>query len=700
MSFPQVDGSPAHKRYSASQGALNWLLLVALLVGALLRGSALGRMDDMLHYDEAYNGMDALSLLRVPHLTPFFPGNYGREAGWIYYLTPFVAVFGARPFALRLAGALAGVLTLVAVYALGRELLGRRAATWATAALAVFYWPVHINHLALRANLFPLVGALALAALLHARRTKAIRHWIVAGLGLGLLLYTYYAARLWMAFGALLLAWWFVSASAASNEPRRRAEHEVSQGDDSVISLSDEASPGALPWFAPASAASVRRGVCVALLVMAVVCLPMLIYMIQHPGATARLGMVSTLSWKDISANLLLWARAWFQRGDSNAEFNLPGRPILDPALGMIFVIGCVALACQRTRRGAGLFLLGLGLVSLLPSLLSDQAPHFLRALGLSVPISLVLGMGAAALVDGMRRVWPRGARMILLVPLALLALSGTRTYLDFHTRWLHSSELPIFMEQHINRAINYITAHVPSDTPVYFTPFTLSHPVLVFRAADLAPRPVGASDSHSCLAIPDRAAVYVSLTLYEPAFETWLSQWADLRVLNRQVMPQSDQVLYTIYEAVPHAEWTSDVGVATFGEAIQMRVLMSISTTVHAGDVVPITLGLHALRTLDRDYSVFVHMYGDPTPYQGGRNWGQGDSQACASYPSRLWRTDETVVQEFQLQVAANTPPGTYRVAVGLYESPDGARLPLTRPAPHPDNYIVLQTLQVTAIP
>jgi hypothetical protein len=651
MSLFRLQRPRATQKARPNQTALAWLLLLALLVGAFLRASALGRMDDMLHYDEAYNGMDALALLRVPTLTPFFPGNYGREAGWIYYLALFVAAFGARPLALRLAVAFVGVLTLAATYRLGREAVGRHAAAWATAALAVFYWPVHLNQLALRANLFPLVGALAFAALLRARRTDKMAHWLLGGALLGLLIYTYYSARLWMLYGGLLLVWSWLS------NPRS------------------------------------RKGCVVALGAAAAVCLPMLTYLLAHPTAAARLGMVEVSGLNEIKANALLWARAWFQKGDTNAEFNLPGRPILDPALGLLFLAGVAALIRDPQRRRSGLFLLGLAVVSVLPSLLSNQAPHFLRAIGLTLPIALVVGVGAAALADAARRAWNTPAALVL--PLALVAVSGVISYRDL-TLWLRSPEVPIFMEQHINRGINYIVAHTPDDTPVYFSPFSLSHPVLVFRAADLAPRPIGASDSHYCLPIADRAAVYFSLTLYEPGFEAWLSQWADLTVLDRQLTPQGDRVLYTIYQAVPRAGWASDQGTAIFADAVQMRLLQPIPVTVRAGDTVTITLGLRALRPLDRDYSVFVHLYGDPTPYQGGRTWGQGDSQACATYPSRMWRTNETVVQDFHLQVPADTPAGAYRVAVGVYESPAGPRLSLTWPAPQPDNYVVLQTVQV----
>ena len=116
----QTNDAPLAKG-GAAVPALNWLLLLALLAGVFFRWSALQPMNDMLHYDEAYNGMDALSLLRHPRLTPFFPGNFGREAGWIYLLVPFVAVFGTQALGLRLAATIVGVLTIAVTYRLERR---------------------------------------------------------------------------------------------------------------------------------------------------------------------------------------------------------------------------------------------------------------------------------------------------------------------------------------------------------------------------------------------------------------------------------------------------------------------------------------------------------------------------------------------------------------------------------------------------
>ena len=391
----------------------NWLLLAILLAGAFLRCAALGAMEDMLHYDEAYNGVDALSLLQYPRLTPFLPGNYGRESGWCYILTLFIALFGVRPFSLRLAAALVSVLTLVASYALGKELFGRRGATLTAAALAVLYWSVHLSHLALRANLLPLVGTLAFAALLHAQRTNALRWWVIGGLCTGLLGYTYYSAYFWILYAFVLLAWWAV-------------------GDREK-----------------------RRGAGLALLIAMLVLLPMGSYALSHREVLARPGMVGVFGPREVWNNMLLWARAWFQQGDPNAEFNLPGRPILDLWLGILFLLGLASLPSVTRRRWHGLWVVGLALCAVLPSLLSDQVPHFLRAVGLTIPIALTTGAGAGAVERVTRRL--AGRAVAALLPLALLTMSGIATYRDFYGRWLNHPEVFIFMEKHIYLSLIHI---------------------------------------------------------------------------------------------------------------------------------------------------------------------------------------------------------------------------------------------------
>jgi len=197
-----------------SAGGPSWsrrlLIFVLLLLGVLLRCAALTPMSTtMLHYDEAFNAVDALGLMRDFQLTPFLPGNFGRESGWAYWLIPFLATLGRGLFAIRFAATVTGLLTVVTTYRLGRELFpsrpSERVAIWAMGGIGVLYWHVHLSHLALRANLFVLIGTLAAALLLRAYRRGRRGLWVAGGVALGSLAYTYFASVAWGGYLGLLL---------------------------------------------------------------------------------------------------------------------------------------------------------------------------------------------------------------------------------------------------------------------------------------------------------------------------------------------------------------------------------------------------------------------------------------------------------------------------------------------------------------
>lgn len=606
-------------------------LPLILLLGAGLRFSGLAPMSDMLHYDEAYNGLDALSLLTKPRLQVFFPGNYGREGLWIYALTPGLALFGQTPFALRLTAMFTGVLSVAAVGALARRLLGREAVLWTAGALAGLYWHVHVSHLALRASLSMLVGILALTLALRAARQDRRRAWVLAGAALGLLVYTYFAAWLWLGWCALL----------ALIRAIRRPDQ--------------------------------RRGLIAAGGAAVLVALPLGLTMLSQPAAfTHRAGDVALFDLAGIAASALAWLRAWVVQGDTNALFNLPGRPILDAAGLTLTVIGLAALLIPRARRGAGMAILALAVASIAPSIFSLYAPHFLRALGAVVPLALIMGAGGAALAH-----WRGASRTAWLLPLALLLGMAARTGADFQT-WLARPETFVFMEQPIARsAVAVAAAGTAPDTPVYFSPLADDHPVLRFRAAHLLePRPVSGFDSHICLVLADRPAVYASLTLFEPEFAAQLERWAEVEPL--AVDDGADPPRYSVFRVTPPGNLLP-VDARTFGGAVTLALAEPLPESALPGESLQVTLTLRALQPLDEPYHVFVHLYGDPTPYEGGQLWAQQDTLPCGSaYPPTRWRTDETIIQSFALDIPADLPSGVYTVAAGIYGGPENARLPL----------------------
>jgi len=643
-----------------------FLVFVLLLLGVLLRWAALTPMSTtMLHYDEAFNAVDALGLMRDFRLTPFLPGNFGRESGWAYWLIPFLATLGRGLFAIRFAATVTGLLAVVATYRLGRELFpcrpSERVAIWAMGGIGVLYWHVHLSHLALRANLFILVGTLAAGLLLRAYRRDRPGLWVAGGVSLGLLTYTYFASVAWGGYLGLLLL-------GVAVMDRRR-----------------------------------RRGALMALVCAALVAAPMAWYLVANTGQVLeRSATVSNVGVAALVANTKAWGRALFQTGDPNVLFNLPERPILDPLLGLLGVAGVAGLILNRRWRVQGLLILGLAVSALVPSLFSNFAPHFLRGSGFIVPLCLVLGAGAAMLSSVLGRFgWLTGSRHL---PVLLFLAAGFISGRDFHNGWLTHPQTFVSMEMHINEAANLIREETGPDTYVYFSPFTPAHPVVILRGQYLAPRRVSAFNSHECWVVPDAAdgtpsggAAYVSLTLYEPSFAEQLSRWADVSLLYEDVTDLAPYPRYSVYATTP--QMPEPVGsVVQFGDQFEVRRLTPLPETVSPGLTLTVTVGVRALRTPEIAPSLFLHLYSIPTPYEGGTMWSQADSQLCTSYPAHLWRAEETVIQSFALVVPAAAPEGDYVIGMGMYPFPDGARVPVVRPRENDWDYVGLQELVVVA--
>ncbi|MDW8234276.1 MAG: hypothetical protein RMJ54_15960, partial [Roseiflexaceae bacterium] len=122
---------------------------------------------------------------------------------------------------------------------------------------------------------------------------------------------------------------------------------------------------------------------------LALVVAPLALYAASEPAIyLGRAEQVSIFhrpeGWRALLENVGAVTGAFLWRGDLNARHNLPGRPVFDPLLSAAFWAG-VGLAAYRLWRArdtaCALALLWTGTM-LAPTLFSDKAPHFLRAIG------------------------------------------------------------------------------------------------------------------------------------------------------------------------------------------------------------------------------------------------------------------------------------------------------------------------------
>ena len=125
----------------------------------------------------------------------------------------------------------------------------------------------------------------------------------------------------------------------------------------------------------------------------------------------------------------------------------------------------------------------------------------------------------------------------------------------------------------------------------------------------------------------------------------------------------------------------------ATFGnEGIRLLGYDLAQETVRPGETVDLTLYWTSDGATAQRYKVFTHVLGDTfNAGTGNFLWGQADNEPAANTrPTTTWRADEVIVDQYAIPIAADAPPGTYRIEIGLYDPLTGARLMTADGADH----------------
>ena len=128
------------------------------------------------------------------------------------------------------------------------------------------------------------------------------------------------------------------------------------------------------------------------------------------------------------------------------------------------------------------------------------------------------------------------------------------------------------------------------------------------------------------------------------------------------------------LYTQPVDARWGAVIALRGFEATCLQNGAQQRDDSCTAGAQVKLILYWQALRPIDQNYTVFVHLLD-----AGGRIVAQVDRQPQAyTYPTDWWATGEVVPDEMVLDVPADASPGPYRLRVGLYDAETGERLPL----------------------
>ncbi len=182
-------------------------LAVLTVIAAILRVVLLDKIPGGLHGDEAWTGLDAQRVLDEGWIGPYVTSALGQPSGPLYFAAPFVGVFGHTVFSVRLAMAVLGIATIPLAYLTFRVMFDRPLATFAALLLAVSMWHLHYSRIAFMVISWPLAELATLLFLFLGLRTRRWLFFGLAGLALGLGVYTYNAYPIFAVPLALFLIW-------------------------------------------------------------------------------------------------------------------------------------------------------------------------------------------------------------------------------------------------------------------------------------------------------------------------------------------------------------------------------------------------------------------------------------------------------------------------------------------------------------
>jgi len=337
------------------------VLIAILIIAAFVRLYHLGSLPFGVWYDEADNGLWALRIVEDSNYRPIYVESTNLPAHFLYLVALSFKLFGVNVLAIRLVTASLGVLTVLAVYLLVREILDHRLALVAAFLLAVSRWDVNFSRLGMHGVSTPLFAALAAYFLTRALRTERRLDFALGGVTLGLGLCFYAPYRLF----PFVIGLFLVHKAIVERGFVRR--HYLSVLVFALAALLVLAPVGQFAWRNPKTFFDRTRTTSI----------------FRDKTGSQAIEAVR----QSAKQHLLMFN----YRGDPNGRHNLPGEPMLDFATSALFVLG-LGYSLWRWRQPKYLFLALWLLVMLCGGILSleFEAPQSLRAIG-TLPAAYVL---------------------------------------------------------------------------------------------------------------------------------------------------------------------------------------------------------------------------------------------------------------------------------------------------------------------
>lgn len=341
-----------------------WLGVIILLVAALVRILGMGESPPGLQHDEIFKAEEGIRLIEQGDFRIFYPSNQGHEGAFVWFLAVSYAMVGPNILMIKWPALVFGLLTIALLYRFTSVTYGWLVGTVAAGMATVSFWAIYTSRVGLRAVMLPAVALLVLWGLhrlLFPHLNDTRRRWGLAvgtGLALGFAIYTYTASfTLYLAFGTFLIGLLILKPNVL-----RRHWSEI----------------------------------LVVMLVSGLLVLPMVDARLNDPQGLNRAQSISDpleAFQAGDSAPLLnntrLLAGMFAFEGDPTWRYNVADRPLFLLPIGLLVYIGVVVALWLSRRKPITILLLLLSVLGLIPSLLTDPAPSYLRSV-ITLPVVMI----------------------------------------------------------------------------------------------------------------------------------------------------------------------------------------------------------------------------------------------------------------------------------------------------------------------
>jgi len=666
-----------------------WAAIVVLLILAFgTRVWNLSSAPPGLTHDEASNGHDSAAILEGEHRI-YFPVGYGHEPLYNYSLALTTSLLGQSIFTLRITTVAWAMAQCILTAALARRWWGRQALVVVLAAYCAGFWALMLSRVGLRAPTLPALLAGSVLAYDHAIHPRSGRRsgpwYTLSGLLLGASLYTYMAGR-----GMPLLYIIFLIALAIID---RAALRRVWAGTLALLAI--------------------------ALLVSA----PLWLYLRANPELEQRIGQLGAAitalgqgQWRPIWTNISAGLPMLFTSADPQWLYNIAGRPGLEPLLAILFIIG-LARSLSDLRKGSSpaahtdketgvraaghrsILLLTWLAGGLAPALLTPVDYNLLHAIAAMPAVMLTVAAGAAAISvrpaarPDPRHRWLRTIATII----AILAFSATvaGTIHAYFVTWTGNRNVHVAYHHHVVTQGRYLDTQA-DGRPVVMTslypaevhdPYTME---VTLRRRDLSLR---WADGRDALFVPSGETRLLVEEQTQPPAELWTWLSPDLTPLVTLRFREDDiPAVVQGYSWDAPASWERLTGSLSHDVSVQSgdpppavahvatEAPVGFASTVTltgyqwitgapapAGTTVDLLTAWEVDATTELDLVIFAHLLAED-----GSLVAQDDRMAA---PSWQWQPGDRFVHIHRLPLPADLAPGSYAVALGLYD-----RVTLTR--------------------